>query len=132
MPDEVKTPAETKTPEPVLPVAVIGTEDVNLSRRQETVAVTPDSFQNVVVRVITPAFAIFIRFANLFLTTLLGLVAAAMTPTGGKLLYASDFAHTIVVCASLALPGAGIGLIKDLITVFGRLEGKYPLATGSI
>jgi hypothetical protein len=94
---------------------------------------TPDPHQpNLVVTVIGPVLAIVIRFANTFLLQFSGLIAAGLTPVGGKLLYTSDFLHLALVCASLSLPGAGVGLIKDLVTVFGKLEGKYPLLTGSI
>ncbi len=93
---------------------------------------TADHHPDVGLRVITPIIAILVRFANLYLTTLVGLLVAAMTPIGGKLLYSKDFWHMFMLCSSLAFPGAFLGLLKDLITVFGRLEGKYPLATGSI
>jgi len=97
-----------------------------------TVATTPDHHPNIVVNVVSPLVAIVVRFLNLFLTTLVGLVVAGMTPAGGKLLYTSDFVHLVALCASLALPGAAIGFGKDLITVFSRLEQKYPLLTGSV
>lgn len=97
-----------------------------------TVAVTEDHHPNVVMRVVTPVVAIAVRFVNLYLTTLVGLLVAAMTPIGGKLLYSRDFWHMVLLCSSLSFPGAFLGLLKDLITVFGRLEGKYPLGTGSI
>jgi hypothetical protein len=76
--------------------------------------------------------AIVIRFINTFLVQFVGLVVAGMTPAGGKLLYTGDFVHLVIVCASLSLPGAALGFFKDLVTVFGKLEGKYPLLTGSI
>lgn len=117
---------------PAEQVTIIGGTGAGTPIQTGTVVATPDHQPNLVVTVITPAVAIAVRFANLFLTTLLGLVAAGMTPIGGKLLYTSDFTHLILLSASLSLPGAGLGLIKDLITVFGKLEGKFPLATGSI
>ena len=97
-----------------------------------TVAKTPEGQPNLLVQVVAPTTAIVVRFVNLYLTVLVGLLAAGMTPEGGKLLYTSDFWHLCVRCASLALPGAAVGFVKDVITVFGRLEGKYPLGTGSI
>lgn len=128
-PDEIKT--ET-TPIPIVNVAIVGTGETAHPMPQGTVAVTPDHLPNVVVTVIGPVQAISVRFINTFLTVLIGLVTASMTPIGGKLLYTHDFMRMIWLCSSLALPGAVVGLIKDLITVFGRLERKYPLATGSV
>lgn len=87
---------------------------------------------NIVVTVVQPLLAIAIRFVNVFLVQFVGLLVAGMTPAGGKLLYTGDFAHLLLVCASLALPGAGLNFFKDLVTVFGRLEQKYPLLTGSV
>lgn len=113
-----------------VPIVVTGETDNPIP--SGTVAVTPDHLPNVVVTVIGPVQAITVRFVNTFLTVLIGLVTASMTPIGGKLLYTHDFMHMLWLCASLALPGAVVGLIKDLITVFGRLERKYPLATGSV
>lgn len=117
---------------PPVTVTVIGTGDGAVPIPSGTVLQTPDHQPNVIYESIQPIVAIAVRFANLFLTTFVGLVVAAMTPVGGKLLYTSDFFHLVVVCASLALPGAAIGFFKDLVTIFGKLEQKYPLATGSI
>lgn len=125
---------KTTAPRPIAPiqVAVIGTGDGS-KLPPMIVADTPDPNQpNVAVTMIKPVLAILIRFANLFLVQFSGLVVAGLTPAGGKLLYTSDFLHLLLVCASLSLPGAGTGLIKDLVTIFGQLEGKHPLLTGSI
>jgi hypothetical protein len=75
--------------------------------------------------------AILVRFANMFLTTFMaGLTAAGVG--GPQLFGASDLLGAMRVCAWVALIAAGLGLGKNLITVFGRLEGRYPLFTGSI
>ena len=98
-----------------------------------TVAATPGAQQpNVVMNIVTPGVAILVRFVNGFLAQFLGLITAGMTPAGSKLLQPLDFWHLVLTCAALSLPGAGYGLIKDLVTIFGKLEQKYPLATGSI
>jgi len=97
-----------------------------------TVAVTPGAAQpNLVLNVITPIVAIAVRFANTFLTTLVGLVMAGMTPAG-DVLKANDFVELVLACATLSVAGAGVGLLKDLVTIFGRLEGKFPLLTGNV
>lgn len=114
-------------------MAIIETKaDVGAPLTTGTTAVTPDHQPNVVFRAITPFVAIIVRFANLYGTTLVGLLVAAMTPVGGKLLYTNDFIHMVVLCSSLAFPGAALGVLKDCVTVFGKLEGKFPLLTGSI
>lgn len=97
-----------------------------------TIAKTPNGQPNLVVQVIGPVRAIMVRFVHLYLVTLSGLIAASFTPGGNAVLGAGDFQDMVWRCASLAIAAPGVGLIKDLITVFGRLEGKYPLATGSI
>lgn len=126
---------------PRIPITLIGPGTVQEGERrgsnpmdvgQTILAVTPDHHPNLVVTFITPAMAIGVRFVNTFLVQFVGLLVAAMTPAGGHVLYTHDFLHAVVLCANLALPGAGLGLAKDLVTVFGRLEGKYPLMTGSI
>jgi hypothetical protein len=134
--EKEEAPSDSKTvTQEIAPVKVTiigtGTGDGGVLPPR-TLAVTPDHLPNLMVRVISPLMAITVRFVNLFLTTFVGLVVAGVTPEGGKLLYTSDFFHLVLTCASLSIPGAAIGLFKDLITVFGRLEGKYPLATGQV
>jgi hypothetical protein len=119
-------------PIPPVPVTVIGTGNAGAPLATGTVGITSDHQPNLVARVIPPTVAIFVRLGNTFLITLSGLVMASMTPAGGKLLYTSDFFHMLILCANLSIPVSLFGLIKDLVTIFGRLEGKYPLSTGSI
>jgi hypothetical protein len=45
---------------------------------------------------------------------------------------APDFAHLVLKCMSLAVAGAVVLSLKDLVTIFGKLEGKYPLLSGSV
>jgi hypothetical protein len=119
---------------PVEPVqvAVIGTGDG--SRLASGIeAVTPGTHEpNIVVTVITPVLAIVIRFVNGYLTAFVGLMGAAQTDAGSKLLHTGDFLSMVAVCASLSLAGPSIDLVKNLITIFGRLERRYPLLTGSV
>jgi hypothetical protein len=133
MPDPTPPIKVDVVPIPPVKVAVIeGTSDGGLPLTHDTVAITPDHLPNVMIKVVTPIVAIVVRFGNLFGTQFVGLITAAMTPWGGKLLYTQDFLHMVVLCASLAFPGAAVGLAKDLVTIFGKLENRYPLATGSI
>ena len=113
---------------PVVTTA-IDTGQVNLPKSQTLVGETPGSQPNVVVNLISPMLAIFVRFVNVFLTTLVGLVTASLAT---DIIPASDFVSLVWKCAQLSVAGAGLGLLKDLVTIFGRLESKYPLLTGSV
>ena len=126
MTDDVKTVTEIMPP---VSVTVVGTGDGLV---QGAKATTPHDQPNIVVNVVQPIVAIAVRFAYLFGTTLVGLLVAGMTPAGGKLLYTGDFVQLLVTCANLSLPVAGLGFCKDLVTVLGKLEGKYPLLSGGV
>lgn len=115
---------------PPVEVAVIGSpSDGGMPFQTGTVLATPDHQPNVIVTVVTPIVAILIRFLNTYLSSLVGLITAGMAT---NLIPATDFYHLVLKCATLSLAGAGLGLLKDLVTVFGKLEQKYPLATGSV
>lgn len=126
MTDDIKTEV---TGIPPLPVTLIDTAHLGSPLTNPTVAVTPDHQPDIAVTLVQPLVAIGIRFVNTFLTSLLGILTGALAT---DVITASDFTHLLYKCAGLSVAGAIIGLIKDLITVFGKLEGKYPLATGSI
>lgn len=116
---------------PVAPVqvAIVGTGDA--SRLPSGVeAVTPGAHMpNVVTRVVTPLLALFIRLVNVFLPVFSGILLGAMASDA---ITASDFLHLVYKCAGLSLAGTSISFLKDLITIFGKLEQKYPLLTGSV
>ena len=103
-----------------------GTGDGGL---QPQVIETPAGQPNLVIRPISAFVAVGIRFVNVFLTVMLGILTGAMA---SDVIPAPDFLALVWKCAGLSLAGAGIGLIKDLVTIFSRLESKYPLLTGSI
>ena len=91
-------------------------------------AITPSLMEpNFAVKVVEPAVAIAVRFTYAFLLSYVGLLTAAMTPEGQRHLYTSDFMHLMRTCADLSLPIAGLGLAKDLLTIFRKLEGRYQL-----
>lgn len=131
IPDDPKT-TESR-PVAVIPIAVIGTGDATRIA-PGTEAVTPGLHTpNFAIQtVVQPIVAIGVRFLNNYGGSLLGLVTAAMTPIGAKVLYTSDFVAMVITCASLAFPGAAVLLLKDILTISKKLEGKYPLLTGSI
>lgn len=132
MPDpELKT-TEERPLQPVS-VTVIGHGQVTggpTPMETGTVARTPAQNQpNLLVTVISPLAAIGIRFFNTYLTVLAGLVAAGLT---SDIIPHTDFIALVLRCAGLSVAGAGVGLLKDLVTVFGRLEQKYPLLSGNV
>lgn len=109
-----------------------GTGDGSAPLKTGTIAETSGTQPNLVVRVVQPIVALVVRFIHLFLTVLSGLITAALLPYGESLLPFSDFSSMVTGCATLAATAATAGLIKDLVTVFGRLEGRFPLLTGNI
>lgn len=125
MPDE-KTSVQPIAP---LPITMIGTSGAGSPMVDGQVVVTPDHQPNIVVRVVTPLVAIAIRFANAYLTALLGLVTVGLTTNA---ITAPDFLHLVVKCAGLSLAGPCVALAKDAITVLGGLEKRFPLLTGSV
>ncbi len=126
---------------PPVSVAIVGTGDDGMTPGQDRVlAHTPGDQPNLFVKVITPAMAIFIRAVNLFLVTFSailsaeGLAATGLDPTGAlkSVISVADFKQAVFIAAWLGFVSAFVGTVKNLITVFGQLEGKYPLASGSI
>lgn len=116
------------TPIPPVTVAIIrGGTGAPLTTG--TVASTPDHQPNIVFTVISPLAAVLIRFAYDYLTMLVALVGAGMTT---NVIPAADFAHLVLQCAKLSLAGAGLGALKNLVTIFGNLERKFPIASGSV
>lgn len=132
MTDPIKT--ETVSVPPVAVTIIGGTGDGSKPSRGidllgGTIATTPGSQPNLLVTVVSPILAIVVRFANAFFTMLVALVGAAMT---SNVIPADDFLHLVLKCATLSVAGAGLGALKDIVTIFGRLEGKFPLLTGSV
>ena len=118
----------TEVVQPVVVSVIGGTGDGGL--KQDTVATTPGSQPNLVVQVVTPIVAVAVRFINTYLVTLSGLIVAGGVLT--KAIPAGDFIALVKVCGGLSLGVAGVGLIKDLATVFSGLEKRFPLASGSV
>ncbi len=121
--------------EPVKVTVIAGTGTGDGSPLTAGLVVTPDHQPNIIFAVISPLVAIAIRFVNSYLTALLGFLLVALTPEGSavvKMLGASDFIQVVKLCGGFALAPSCMDLLKNLITVFGKLEGKYPLLTGSV
>jgi len=109
-----------------VPVTVIGTGDGLV---KGTKATTPPDQPNIIVNVVQPIVALFVRFANVYIGNLVGLLAAGMTSNA---IPATDFWHLVLKCASLAIAGAVVLSLKDIVTVTAKLEQKFPLLTGSV
>lgn len=110
-------------------VTIIGTGDGFSPLTSGTVASTPDHLPNLVLNVVTPVVAIAVRAINTYLTLLVGVLTAGMT---SNLLPYHEFYPLLIFSAKLAVSGAIVGTLKDVVTVFGKLEGKFPLLTGSV
>lgn len=127
-------------PLPPVPVTVIGTGAITggpAPMTTGTVATTAAAHQpNLLVTVISPVVAITVRFGFQFLTSMLSFLSLKMVPSGGnevlQAIHAVDFGTLLYTAAGLSLAPAGYDLIKNLITIFGRLEQKFPLMTGNV
>jgi len=94
-----------------------------------TVFRTPDGQPNVVTQSIRPVTAIAIRFGNAYGTVLVGLLTASLATNA---ITAPDFLHLLWKCMGLSLAGPVLSSLKDMLTIFGDLEKKYPLLTGKV
>ena len=122
--DKVSPPAPL---EPVK-VTIIGTGD-GTSLETGTVALTPKGQSNLIAIVVNPVIALLVRFLHAYGAALVGLLVGI--PATGEVPF-SDFWDLLVKSSTLALAGPCIALVKDLVTIFARLENKYPLWTGSV
>lgn len=107
-------------------VAMIGTGDGGL---KSGTAVTSGDQPNIAYQVIGPIRAIAIRAIKTYLTIFVALIGAGFTTT---VLPWHTFAELATVSGKLALSGALLGLVKDLLTVFTDLEKRFPLLLGNI
>lgn len=114
-----------------LPVTFVGvrTDNTGAPLVNGQVITTPDHQPNIVVQVVTPVLAVLIRFANAYLTAIVGLLVGG--PATG-LITAGDLWHLLLKCASLALFGPVVAALKDIVTILTGLERKFPIATGNV
>ncbi len=108
-------------------VTVVGTGDGLVKGAK---AVTPPDQPNIVVNVVQPIVAIGVRFLHNYLTAVVTLITAGMLDK--NVLPASDFGHMVLLSAGLAFGGAALMVLKDFVTIFAKLESKFPLASGSV
>lgn len=112
-----------------LKVAIIGTGDGSRLSSGDEATTAGEHVPNIIVTVIGPIRAILIRFVNVYVGMVVGLLGTAMA---SKVIDAPDFFHLVLKCASLAIGGAVVLFLKDILTIFGKLEQKFPLLTGSV
>ncbi len=112
---------------PPVSVTVVGTGDGLV---KGTKATTPHDQPNIILNVVQPLVAVAVRFGNDFCVSLAGsLAAGGMT---ASVIPHGDFAQMVKPAIILAACIAGVGLVKNLGTVFMGLEKKFPLLTGSV
>lgn len=122
MPDPDPNEKLVETAMPPIHVAVIGgTGDGGV--RPQTIE-TPKGQRNVVLTPISTALALGIRFVDTFLTALI-----AVAGLGGltDMIPFEDFADLLRKGASAGVIAGGVGFIKDMASVVGKLKQKYPL-----
>lgn len=81
--------------------------------------------KNVVMHFVTPLAAITIGFVVTFLTVLLAVITAASAAP--DMIPFTDFVQLLEKASAVALTGAVLNLLKDLLTLFTDLKNKYPL-----
>jgi len=118
---------EKSQPIPPLKVAIIeGTGD-GTQIPSGTMAVTPSDHQpNIRIKVVAPIVAILVRAGNTFFVTFSGLLAGSGLGLG--VLAGASLKGMILT----ALLPTFVGAVKDCATIFGKLENRWPLSTGSI
>lgn len=120
-------------PEDMNIAVIAGTGDGRLPAHLDgTIAATPGSDNpNIVVTVVQPLMALLIRAGHLFLMTFVSTISAAGV-TGDALIQSTDLADLAQKATWLAAVTTGVSALKDLVTIFGRLESKFPLSTGNV
>ncbi len=111
---------------PPVSITVIGTGDGIVKGAKAT---TPPDMPNVVFNVVPAFVALAVRFGHTYVGMVVGLLGVSMTSNA---LPATDFTHLLLKCCELALGGAVVLSLKDVVTIFGRLEEKYPLLSGGV
>ncbi len=112
MTDDMKTaPIEPVT------VTVIGGTGEGSPLTTGTIGTTPDHQPNLRVNVVPTLVAVVVRSLHLFFLTLSGSLVTE---------------HSLRSSVIVALGATGLGVVKDCVTVFGGLEKKFPLLSGSV
>lgn len=112
-------------------VVVAAGSGTGLHPGQEISAVTPGHAPNIAVQVIGPAMAVLVRFLHLFGLTWLALMATGGM-TGQEILPWTDVQQLATKCGYAASITAGMGAAKDIVTLLGKLEQRFPFLTGNV
>jgi len=116
-------------------VVAVGGSGTGMIAGQQIEGVTPSGSPNVAVQVIGPIVAILVRNIHLFLIAF----AAAATTAGLShvegapvVIPWTDASDLLWKCSYTAGVGTAWGILKDVTTLFGRLEQKFPFLTGNV
>lgn len=112
-------------------MVAVGGSGTGLQPGELIEAKTMAGVPNIAVEVIGPGAAVLVRFLHLF-----GLVWLALMTTGGvtgqSILPWGDFSELATKCAYAAAITAGMGAAKDIVTLLGKLEQRFPFLTGNV
>jgi hypothetical protein len=131
MPDPIPPPVPvvSASVEPTPPATgpVIVTLAANRAPAGMTAA-TAVGHPDVIIKVVQPLMIITVRAARVFLQTLMGLLTAGTVAP--KALPAADFAHLLLLCASLSVAPAAYCIGQNALELLGKLDQKYPTLSG--
>ena len=132
MPDQ-DTPVPAVAPETIKVPVIQGTGDGRLpSSLQGTLLPTPGTANPNVVMVVVPVLlALAVRAGHMFFSTFVATISAAGASSalgGPDVLSRIDLETAVMVAGSAVLVDGA----KNCLTIFARLETKFPLMTGSV
>lgn len=128
MSPDLNDPSSTKSVNVEMAPIVVTTIDRGNGTGNGQVLQTASGLPNFVVKGVQPLVMILVRAVRVFLQTLIGLVTTGLaSPTA---LPAKDFAHLLLLCASLSLAPAVICIIQNAIELLGKIDQSHPTLAG--
>lgn len=130
---EIQPTPSVFPPDPIKVPVIAGTGDGRMPAHMHgAMAPTAGSANpNLLVVVVPAAIALLVRATHMFLVTFSGVLSAAGV-TGDALIASADFPDLVRKALWISAATVGLDTVKSLITIFGRLESKFPLLTGSV
>lgn len=110
------------------PVTVIVAKSADIPHG--TIATTPGSLPNVIIKALNPVWIVLVRALRVYLQTLVGLLSAGATGMAGSVLPAGDFLHMIKVCAGLSLASAIMCALQNTLELLGNIDKHAPELRG--